>query len=62
MSMSRQQNAGQNQKIETVIRSFENAAKFRYVGTTVEDRYLIQEEIKSSPNSGNACYRSVLNL
>jgi hypothetical protein len=32
---------------------------FRYLGTTITDRNLIQEEIKRRLNSGNACYHSV---
>ncbi|PNF16194.1 hypothetical protein B7P43_G17976, partial [Cryptotermes secundus] len=43
-------------------RCFENVAKFRYLGTTITDRNLIQEEIKRRLNSGNACYHSVQNL
>jgi hypothetical protein len=36
-------------------------AKFKYSGTTVTNRNLIHEEIKSILNSGNACYHSVQN-
>jgi hypothetical protein len=32
---------------------FENAAQFRYLGTTIRYRNLIQEEIKRILNSGN---------
>jgi hypothetical protein len=32
------------------------------MGATVTDQNLIQEEIKRSLNSGNACYHSVQNL
>jgi hypothetical protein len=35
---------------------------FRYVGTTLKNRKLIQEEIKSGLDSGNACYHSLQNL
>jgi hypothetical protein len=42
-----------------VNESFENVAQFRYLGTTVTDQNLIQEEIKRRLNSGNACYHSV---
>ena len=35
---------------------------FRYLGTTLTNQNLIQEEIKSRLKSGNACYHSVQNL
>jgi ribosomal protein S2 len=45
-------------KIMTKIanRCFENLAKFRYLGTTITNQNLVQEEIKMRLNSGNACY------
>jgi hypothetical protein len=42
-------------------RCFEIKAEFRYLGTTVTNQNLIQEEIKRRLNSGNACYHSVQN-
>jgi hypothetical protein len=48
MLLSRNQNAGQNHIIKIVNRSFENAAQFIYLGTTVTNQYLIQEEIKEN--------------
>jgi ribosomal protein S2 len=47
MSLSRHQNAGQNYDIEIANRCFENVAKFRYLGTTITNQNMIQEEIKS---------------
>jgi hypothetical protein len=37
-------------------------SQFRYLGTTVANQNLIQEEIKRRLNSGNACYHSVQSL
>jgi hypothetical protein len=37
-------------------------SQFKYLGTTVINQNLIQEEIKRRLNSGNACYQSVQNL
>jgi hypothetical protein len=60
--VSRDQNAGQNREIKIGNSSFENASLFKYLGTTVTNQNLIQEEIKSRLNSGKACYHSVQNL
>jgi hypothetical protein len=62
MLLSRHQNAGQNLNIKIGDRSFENAAQFKYLRTTVTNQNLIQEEIKRRLNSGDACYHSVQNL
>jgi hypothetical protein len=37
-------------------------AQFRYLGATITNENLIQEEVKRRLNSGNACYHSVQNL
>jgi hypothetical protein len=60
--MSRYQNASQNRDIQIGNTSFENVSQFKYLGMTVTDQNLIQEEIKRRLNSGNACYHLVQNL
>jgi hypothetical protein len=55
MLLSRHQNAGHNHDIKMANRRFENVAQFRYLGKTVTNQNLIQEEIKRRLNSGNAC-------
>jgi hypothetical protein len=62
MLLSRHQNVGQNRDIKIANRSFENVSQFKYLGTTVTNQNLIQEEIKRRLNSGNVCYHSVQNL
>jgi hypothetical protein len=46
MLLSRHQVAGQNRDIKIASRSFESVLQFRYLGTTVTNQNLIQEEIK----------------
>jgi hypothetical protein len=43
-------------------RSFENMAQFIYLGMTVTNQNLTEEEIKRRLNLGNACNHSVQNL
>jgi hypothetical protein len=62
MLISRHQSAGRNRDIKIANRSFEKVPQFKYLGTTVTNQNLIQEEIKMRLNSGNACYHSVQNL
>jgi hypothetical protein len=64
MLLSRQQNVGQNREIKLVntSRSFDNVSQFRYLGTTVTNHNLIEEEIKRGLCSGNASYYSVQSL
>jgi hypothetical protein len=62
MLLSLHQNVGQNLDVKITNRSFENVSQFKYLGTTVTNQNLIQEEIKKRLNSGNACYHSIQNL
>jgi hypothetical protein len=62
MIMSRHPNSGQNQNIRIANESFENVAKFKYLGTALTNQNDIHDEIKSRLNSGNACYYSVQNI
>jgi hypothetical protein len=59
MLLSHHKNGGQNCNIEGANRSFENKAEFNYLGLTVTNQNLIQEEIKRILNLGNACYHPV---
>jgi hypothetical protein len=62
--MSDRHNSGQNHNIKILVdktrTSSENAAKLRYLETTVTNQNLIREENKKRIKSGNACYRSVV--
>jgi hypothetical protein len=60
MLLSCHQNVGQNRDIKIANRSFGNVSQFKYLGTTVTNQNLSQEENKRRLNSGNACYHSVL--
>jgi hypothetical protein len=58
MLMSHQK-IGQKRSIKIANRSFEDVAKFKYLGTTLADQNCMHEETKSRLNSGNACYHLV---
>jgi hypothetical protein len=62
MLLSRHQNVDHNRDIKIANRSFESVSQFKYLGTTVTNQNLIQEEIKRRLTSGNACYHSVHTL
>jgi hypothetical protein len=61
MIMSLHSNSGQNQNIRIANESFENVAKFKYLGLILTNQNDIHDEIKSTLNSGNAYYHSVQN-
>jgi hypothetical protein len=62
MLLTRQQNVGQNWDMKIANRSFENVSQFKYLGTTVTNQNLIQEEFERRLNSGSTCYHSIQNL
>jgi ribosomal protein S2 len=62
MLLSCHRNRGQNHDLKIANRCFEDVAQFKYLGTTVTNRNLIQEEIKRRLNSSSACYHLVQNL
>jgi hypothetical protein len=47
MLMSHHKNAEQSHNIRIANRSFENVAKFRYLGMTLTDQNLINEELRA---------------
>jgi hypothetical protein len=56
------QNVDRNRYRRIANRSFKNVSQLKYLGTTVTNQNLVQEEIKSRLNSGNACCHSVQNF
>jgi hypothetical protein len=60
--MSCYKKAGRKHSIKIMNRSFEGMAEFKYLGTILTDQNCMNKEIKSSLNSGNACYHSVQSL
>ena len=62
MVMYRDHIAGQNHNIKINNNSFARVEEFKYLGANLTNENSIQEEIKSTLNSGNACYYSVQDL
>jgi hypothetical protein len=62
MIMSHHPNSGWNQNTRIANESFENVAKFKYLGMTLTNQNDIHDEIKNILNSGNSCHYSVTNL
>jgi hypothetical protein len=60
--LSHHRNVGKNRDIKIGNRSLEIVLQLIYLGTTVTNQNLIQEEIKMRLNSVNACYHLVQNL
>jgi hypothetical protein len=54
--LSRCKKTGQKHSIKIANMSFEGVVKFEYLGTTLTEQNITNEEIKSRLNSGNACY------
>jgi hypothetical protein len=54
MLLSLYQNVGQNRGIKIANRLLEYVSQLKYLGTTVTNQNLIQEEIKRRLNAGNA--------
>jgi hypothetical protein len=61
MVMSQHQDSGGSYNIK-VDNSFFLVEEFKYLGTTLMNQNSVQEEIKSTMNSGNACCHSEQNL
>jgi hypothetical protein len=62
MLLSCHRNVGEYHDIILAEReSLNRSQEFRYLGTTVTDQNLIQEEIKNTQNSASACYHWVQN-
>ena len=61
MVIFRVQNARRGHNIKTENSSFERVEEFKYLGRTLTNQNSIQEEMKSSLKTANACYYLVQN-
>jgi hypothetical protein len=61
MLLARYHNAVQNRDIKMANSSFENVVQFTFLGTTVTNINLVQNEIRRL-SSCNACYHSIQSL
>jgi hypothetical protein len=59
--LSRHQNAGQNRDMKEQADRLKMSS-FKYLGTTVRNKNLVQEEVKRRTYPGNACCHSAQNL
>jgi hypothetical protein len=55
-------NSGQNRNMRINNESFDNVAKFKYLGMTLTNENDIYDESKSRLNLRNGCYHSVQEL
>jgi hypothetical protein len=62
MLLCHHKNAGQKHDIKIANTCFENVAQIRYLGMTVTNQNLVQQQIKRRFYSGNACNHSVQNF
>jgi hypothetical protein len=62
MLTSHSQKIGRKHSIKIANRSFEDMAKFKYLGTTRTDENCMHKEIKSRLNLGNVYYHLVQSL
>ena len=60
--MSRDQNAGRSHNMKMDSRAFQMVEEFKHLGATLTNQNYLQEEIKRSLKSGNACCHSMQNI